>query len=285
MDDFLKYFNFEWQDIIARGIKIACVLIFMTIALKIVKRSFKKATSKVAQSGRDTGYIRFFRYVIIGLIYFLCIATVISEIPGLNTFMTTLLASSGIVAVIVGIASQEAAGNLVSGVLILVFKPFKVGDQVRYVSSDLTGTVEEIGLRHTVVRTVQNKRLLIPNSLMNSNIVENANYGEDEISFSIEIGITYDSNVELAMEIIADVICEHPGFIDKRSNSDIQEKKPKVNVLVGDFADSAIIINCTVWAKNTAASFQMKSDMLLEIKKRFDTESIAFAYPTVTLDS
>lgn len=280
-----KFFeNLKIEDILNKGIKIVVVLIFMLIVLRIVKRLFKKATEKAERAGHDPGYLMFFRYAVSGLVYFLCIASIVSEIPALNTFITTLLAGSGIAAVVIGIASQEAAGNLISGALILVFKPFKVGDQVRYVTLDMTGTVEEIGFRHTVVRTVQNKRLLIPNSLMNSNIVENANYGEDEVSFPLEVGLTYNSDVELAMEIMAQVIGGHPGFIDMRSSDEVESDLPPVNVTVRDFAESAIVIKSIVWAKNTAASVQMKSDLLLEIRHRFSQKSIEFAYPTVTLD-
>lgn len=282
MSDILQYF--EAQDILTRAIKIIVVLIFMIIVSRYVKRFFKKAAVKAEKAGRDTGYLLFFRYVVTGVIYFLCIASIVSEIPGLDSFITALLAGSGIAAVIIGMASQEAAGNLISGVLILVFKPFKIGDQVRYVGQDMTGTVEEIGFRHTVIRTAQNKRLLIPNSLMNTNIVENANYGEDEVSFSIELGISYNSDIELAMGIMADVIGNHDGFIDKRSGGDIEEEKPKVKVIVKDFGDSAVIIKSDVWAKNTAAGVQMKSDILLEIRRRFETDSVKLAYPTITVD-
>lgn len=285
MSALLEYFEVNWQDLLAIVIKIALILIIVAVAVRIVKHLFKKITGKVGASGRDTGYLRFFRYVVVAIIYFIGVATVIAELPGLDNLVTTILAGSGIIAVVIGIASQQAAGNLVSGALILVFKPFKVGDRVTYISADKSGVVEEIGFRHTVIRTAQNQRLMIPNSLMNSNIVENANYGEDEISFYLKISVTYDSDTQLAIGIMGEVILGHAGFIDKRTDRQIAENTPPVNVMVKDFGDSAIIIQSAVWARNTAAGGQMKSDLLLEIKRRFELEGISFAYPTLTIES
>ena len=98
------------------------------------------------------------------------------------------------IAVVAGLAAQEALGSVVSGMMILAFKPFKMGDVVRYVDNDITGTVEEITLHHTAVRTFENKRVIIPNSKMNSAIIENADYADSKVCVFLTVGITYESS-------------------------------------------------------------------------------------------
>lgn len=284
MSEFFSKYSPDWEKVAGAAVRIAIIAVAMVVAVRLVNLFFRRAMGRAEEKKRDTGYLRFFRYIAVAVVYMICLASILSEVPGLDSFITTFLAGSGIVAVFIGIASQEAAGNLISGVLILVFKPFCVGDQIRYITGNLTGTVEEIGLRHTVIRTFENKRVLIPNGLMNSNVVENANYGEDQVSFFLNLSITYSSDPERAMKILAGIIAGHPDFIDPRSREDQDTGKPSVPVFIKEFADSAIVLQSTVRAKNTAAGVQMKSDLLLAAKRRFEAEGIGLAYPTMTLD-
>jgi len=281
---FFESLSLNWEQVIAAAVRIIIIAVVMVIAVRLVKLFFRRATSKAAEKGHDTGYLRFFRAIIVAVIYVICIASMLSEIPGLSSFMTAILAGSGIVALFIGIASQEAAGNLISGVMILVFRPFRVGDQIRYITGNLTGIVEEIGLRHTVVRTLENKRVLIPNGLMNTNVVENANYGGDQVSFFLNLAITYSSDPERAMEIMAGIIAAHPHFIDPRTPEEREAGKAPVTVLIKEFAESAIQLQSTVRVGDPSVGGRMKSDLLLEAKRQFEAAGIALAYPTVTLD-
>jgi len=148
-------------------------LIILFILLRVVNVLFRRTEQRLLARGRDTGFLRYLRYGVKGALYVVCIAGALQNVPGMDTVLTSILAGSGILAVVVGLASQQALGNVVSGALLLLFRPFKVGDTIRYLAVDITGVVEEIGFRHTAIRTGENKLLLIPNSLMNSNVVEN----------------------------------------------------------------------------------------------------------------
>lgn len=285
MNQFFAMLDLSPQHVLAVGGRILLSLIILFIALRITNRLFRRAHRRIEAAGREVRHLRYLRYVVRGIIYFTCIGSVLNQIPGLDSMFTSLLAGSGILAVVVGIASQEAVGNIVSGALILLFKPFKVGDLVRYVSMDTTGTVEEIGLRHTTIRTFENKRLLIPNSLMNSNIVENASYEEASVSICLDIAITYESDTALAMSAMAEAIAAHPAFSDRRTPEEREQGASPVIVRIRDFADSAIILRSWVWAESSGAGVQLKSDLLLAIKEAFAENGIAFAYPTLTLNS
>jgi len=99
--------------------------------------------------------------------------------PNLRALASSFLAGAGILAVAVGFASQHALGNIISGVFIVIFKPFRVTDRVKL--RELTGVVEDITLRHTIIRDFENKRIIIPNFLISEEIIVNSNFEDDRI--------------------------------------------------------------------------------------------------------
>jgi len=152
---------------------IAMTILALIISLWVVSRLFKRAERRMMEQDRDVYVLRYIRIAVKAVIYVICGTAILRHVPGMGSLITSLLAGSGILAVVIGLASQQALGNIVSGVILLVFRPFQVGDTIRYPAENATGVVEQIGVRHTVVRTGEDKVLLIPNSLMNSNVVEN----------------------------------------------------------------------------------------------------------------
>lgn len=271
MQGILDYFNLSWQDIISGAASILLLLLTLFIGIRLVNTLFSKATASLQKKGQDPGYLTYFRYLALALVYFICGVEIIRRIPGLSSLMTSLLASSGILAVIVGVASQEAVGNIVSGLLIIIFKPFKVGDTIRYTDNDITGVVEEIGLRHTIIRTPENKWIIIPNGKVNTGIVENTNYGGDEISFKLAVSVTYESDLDLAMDLMRRAIDEVLARLPSPPSP------PPVRVT--EFGSSAVTLLSWVPAPDLAASFRLKNDMLLSIKRLFDENGVQFAYP------
>ncbi|MCL2843781.1 MAG: mechanosensitive ion channel family protein [Oscillospiraceae bacterium] len=151
---------------------IIAALTLLVVSLKLTKRLFRRAERRLQANGRDVTSLRYLRYVVKALLYIVCLAGALQNVPGMDSVMTSLLAGSGIAAIVVGFASQQALSNIVSGMVLLIFRPFKVGDRVCYHGPDLIGVIEEIGLRHTVVRAETRSQILIPNSLMNSHVIE-----------------------------------------------------------------------------------------------------------------
>jgi len=152
---------------------IAMTLLALIISLWVVSRLFKRIEKRMVEQDRDVYVLRYIRIAVKAIIYVICITAILRHVPGMSSLLTSLLAGSGILAVVIGLASQQALGNIISGMILLVFRPFQVGDTIRYPAENATGVVEQIGVRHTVVRTGEDRVLLIPNSLMNSNVVEN----------------------------------------------------------------------------------------------------------------
>ena len=102
---------------------------------------------------------------------------------------------------VIGIASQEALANIIGGIFIISFKPFRVGNVIK-ITDTLVGTVTDITLRHTVIRNYQNKMIVIPNAIINKEKVTNYDLEEKKICQWIEVGISYNSDIDLAKRIM-----------------------------------------------------------------------------------
>ena len=264
---------------------IAATILVMLIAVKITNRLFHRVTDHMKSVNKSGATLAaFLRYPILFLIYFAAFAIIVSSIPPINAAMNKLLAAGGVLAVVFGLAGQEALGSVAAGVMILAFRPFVIGDVVNVVSEGVTGTVEEITLRHTVLRTIENKRVIIPNSTMNTSVVENADYGDKKVCLTMDVGITYESDLDRALAILADEVARHPDYLDRRTEEDKEKGVPLVTVRVNELADSAVVLRALLWGKDNGTAFAMRAELLRRIKNRFDAEGIGLAYPHLVVE-
>tara|TARA_R110000787_G_scaffold108621_1_gene217008 strand:- start:5831 stop:6469 length:639 start_codon:yes stop_codon:yes gene_type:complete len=189
---------------------------------------------------------------------------------------------AGVIALIIGVASQEALSNLIGGLFIISFKPFKIGDTVK-VSDTMLGTVTDITLRHTIIRNFENKMIVIPNAVINKEKLINYDLGELKCCERIEIGISYDSNIDLAKKIMQDECENHPLIYDNRTELDKLDGKPVVKTALTKLNDSSMTIRAWAWAANYGESFSLQCDVLESVKKRFDKEGIEIPFPNRTI--
>lgn len=202
-----------------------------------------------------------------------------------QTLLKTLLASGGVIAVVIGLAAQEAAGNFINGLMIVMFKPFKIGDLIKINNGELVGTVEDISLRHTVIKTFENTKIIVPNSVIDKAVLENVTAVNERKGNFLELEISYESDLETAMQIISEEVKKHPDYMDGRTAEEKKQKQPEVVIRLIDFADSGLKLKATVYSKNNAQGYAMLSDIRIAIKKRFDEAGIEIPYPhrSVTL--
>lgn len=245
----------------------------------LLKRYLDKASERLLT---DPTQYRFFRNFISVLIISSALVLAMMLIPPLKEIGVTLFAGAGIFAAIVGFASQQAFSNIVSGIFIVLFKPFRVGDIIT-VGPTGFGTVEDITLRHTVIRNPENRRLVIPNSVMSSETILNSSLEDEKTCAFVEIGISYDSDVDLAMAIMQDEARKHPLFIDARTPEEKADDKPDVPVRVLSLAESSVLIRANVWAAKPGDAFIVRTDMYKSVKQRFDREGIEIPFPHRTL--
>jgi len=261
------------------------LVILMTVVIKrIVSRGLHRLQTRLrAQNNSSAALIGFMSHIVVGLVYIFGIISVIgvlrTTIPVIDKIFTSLLAAGGIITVIAGIASQEALGSMVSGIMILAFKPFELGDVVRYVDNDISGVIEEITVHHTTIRTWENKRVIIPNSKMNSAIIENADYADSKVCVLLDIGVTYESDLVRAKALLMQEIEKHPDYIDNRTPMDKENGVPRVLVRIKELADSAVVLRAWVWARDNATAAAMKSDLLQSVKAAYEANGVEIAYP------
>ncbi|MCH4823185.1 mechanosensitive ion channel family protein [Gramella lutea] len=261
---------------------IGIVSIFSIVFASIVESFFSRMIKRRVSSGEDPTSYKFLRYLSVVTVYFIGLILIALAFPSLRSIAHTAIGGAGVAAIIIGVASQEALSNIVGGVFIIAFRPFKIGDIIR-ISEELVGTVHDITLRHTVIRNYENKMIVIPNSIINKEKVTNYDLEEKRVCQWIEIGISYDSDIDLAKKIMKEECETHPNIIDVRSNLEIRNNVPKVIVRVIELGNSAVTLRAWAWAWDFSSAFVMKCDLYENIKKRFDREGIEIPFPHRTL--
>ena len=259
------------------------IIVVMVIAARITREAIKRQFEKSDYLGtsNQTNY-QFLRNGISFVFFILGVLLIFYTIPGLKQLGLTLFAGAGIFAAIIGFASQAAFANIVGGIFIVIFKPFRVGDVLK-VGDTNWGIVEDITLRRTVIKSFQNERYIIPNSSINSDTILNASIGEQKTCTFLEMGISYDSDIDLAMKIMVEEAEKHPKLIDNRSPQEIESGTPKVVTRVIGFGDSSVNLRAYTWASDPIAGFVMKTDLYKSIKMRFDEEGIEIPFPYRTI--
>ncbi|MFD1551694.1 mechanosensitive ion channel family protein [Putridiphycobacter roseus] len=258
------------------------IAILTIVSASTINLWFKNKIKVKVTIGDDPTAYKFLRYVVVVSICFVGIVFGLLVFPSLRSVAQTALGGAGVVAIIIGVASQEALANLVGGIFIISFKPFKIGDIIK-ISDTMVGTVTDITLRHTVMRNFENKMIVIPNAVINKEKLINYDLGESKCCDRIEIGISYDSDVTLAKKIMQKECENHPLIIDNRSEVQKQDGQPIVKIALTALNDSSVTIRAWAWSKDYVDSFDLRCDILESVKKQFEMNGIEIPYPYRTL--
>ncbi len=267
------------QYIIAAVIIAALAVLLSRILQKLMKVYFERSSHILKV---DPTRYKFLRNAVSFVVFMLAITLIFYTIPELRTIGITLFAGAGIFAAIIGFASQEAFSNIVSGIFIVIFKPFRVGDNIK-IGELHHGTVLDITLRHTIINNFENRRIIIPNTVISGQTIINSTIDDEKVCTFIELGISYESNLDKAIEILREETANHPNCIDNRSDEEITKGTPKVVVRVLGFGESAVNLRAYAWANNSGEGFAMKCDLFEILKKRFSENGIEIPYPHRTV--
>ena len=229
-------------------------------------------------------HVRFFYNILRLFILIIAIVIIGSQFDFFSRALTTILASSGILALGLSLAAQESVSNIIDGLFLSIFKPFNIGDRVTLPEkNNLTGIVTEMNLRHTVIKTYSQTSYIIPNNVMNSAIVDNSDFHNKVFAYPIDVSVSYDSDLELAMKLMYDAVTELPEFVDPRTPEQVEAGAPKITVLVREFGDSGIALRCQMFTRNVNESFLGCSKARIAIKKAFDENGITIPFTTITI--
>ena len=245
------------------GIKLIWALIILSIGFKISKYLVKWTKKFLERSSIDDSVASFMMSIVrIGskvIVIMMAVTTLGIE----TSSILAVLASAGVA---VGLALQGSLSNICSGLLILLVRPFKVGDVIKEDTHGNEGTVVAIDLIYTRIKTVDNKVIVIPNSVITSSSLTNVT-GQSERRLEIRFGIGYQDDIKLAKAIIERIAAEHAKTIDQNP----------IQVYVDELADSCIYIGMRVWVP-TDDYYPIRWDILERVKIEFDKTGINIPY-------
>ncbi len=271
--------NIDWQYWLKVAIIIVGAYILTFIFRKLIGFYIKRQSHKIEV---DPTNFSFLKNSISFIIYMIALFIIFDITPTLRNYTKAIFAGAGILAAIIGFASQKAFSNIIGGIFILIFRPFRVKDTIE-LGTGSKGIVEEITLRHTIIRNYENRRIIIPNAIISDETIVNSNLIDERVKKHIEFGISYDSDVDLAKQIIREEAENHPLCLDNRSEENVFNGDPKVLVRVILLGDFSINLRAYVWAKNNDDAFVISCDLNESVKKRFNASGIEIPYPHQSL--
>jgi small-conductance mechanosensitive channel len=259
-------------------------LIFVSYIIAFILSSIIRKIMTVFLNNRskylkvDPTNYNFLKHAVSFIIFVFATLFIFYGIPELRSFGTTLFAGAGVFAAILAFASQAAFSNIISGVFIVIFKPFRVGDMIA-IGNNINGYVKDITLRHTVINDFENKMIVIPNSQISSETIVNFHIDDARLCRHLYFNISFDSDIDKAMDIIKEEIRKHKYYKDFRTPEQIENDDEDVRVIVRELTDFAVRLRANVWSANPEESWVLLTDMNKIIKQRFDKEGIIIPYP------
>ena len=258
-----QYVQDSIPGLITFGLKVLAALVAFFIGRlvirwirKIVRRSFER-------SGADKGVEQFVDSLLKYGLYALLVFSLISSLGFDTTSVAAVLASGGVA---IGLALQGSLSNFAGGVLILLLKPFVVGDYIIEDSNGKEGTVKEIQIFYTKLSTIDNKTIVIPNGMLTNNSITNAT-AKDERQLDLRVSISYDADIRQAKNVIEELLEKDECII----------KNEQINVFVHELADNAVVLGIRAWVKNEEY-WTTRWRLLEEIKILLDENGIEIPY-------
>ena len=259
--DFKEFITYLIELGTSLGFKLLEAIIVLIIGLSIIKRIKKFLKSSPKLDKLDTG-LRSFIVSFTGISLIVLLIITIAMILGIPvTSFITLLASCGVA---IGLALQGTLSNFAGGIMILLFKPFKVGDYID--ASGEAGVVSEITVVYTVLLTPDNKRITIPNGTITNSVIENYS-AEDLRRVDFTFNADYNCDFETVKSIINEIISSHPKAL----------KEPAAFVRMSKQAENALEYTARVWCKS-ADYWDVYFDVNESVKKAFDDKGIKIPY-------
>lgn len=258
------------------------IVIFSAIAINFIVRYlvhsyFKRESPRI---NVDPTTYSFVKNAFTFLVVVITTISVIYMIPSFKQIAVTLFAGAGILAAIVGFASQAAFSNIINGIFLVIFKPFRIGDLIEIgKQSEYIGRVEDITLRHTIIKNFENKRIIVPNTVISNEIIINRSIIDEKVIRYLDIQVSYTADIDKAVALIQEECESHPMFIDSRTAEAIAANEDKVEVRVMRLAEYGIQLRAYVCGENSPESFVLVTDLYKIIKKRFDKEGIEIPLP------
>lgn len=260
---FIRYLQDHIPNLISFAIEIVLALIFFFLGRIMIKWIRKLVRKMLERSNVDKGVETFVDSLLKFMLYGILLFTIATKFGFDTASVAALIASAGVA---VGLAVQGSLSNFAGGILILLLKPFVVGDYIIEDNHGDEGTVKEIQLFYTKLLTVDNRTVVIPNGMLTNNSLTNVTH-MDERKLELKVSISYESDLLKAKAVLADLI--------RKESRIMQDKEHRI--FVDELGDDGVILGMRCWV-STEDYWNVRWDMLEEIKLTFDRESIVIPY-------
>jgi small conductance mechanosensitive channel len=247
---------------------IVYALFFLTTAWifnRLIRKGIRTILLRDPEERIDRTAVHFVTKLVCIAVYFLAFLLFAHLVPAIRHFGTALLAGFGVISVVLALAAQNTLGNIIAGIAILLYRPFKVGDTVQLQTPNgvETGALETLGLGYTVVRTFDNRRVVVPNSLMAAQVT--VNLSDPRMMAIVNIGLDYASNVDRARSILTELAEAHP-LVHEVAGCPVTE-----------LASHGVVLSLRAWCKGIGDAAKVRGDLYEQAKSRYDVESIGIA--------
>lgn len=272
------------QEILAFGNNVTEMGLILTVlyavvlwlGVRFILRLYKKMINRIIETkGRaEATTAIFLGNVLKAAIYAVAAYLVLVQFKALQSLGNLLLGASSILGVAVTLAGQESVSHLIGGLFLSIYQPFRVNDLIHLPEKGITGRIKEIGMRHTVIVTAANTEVIIPNSIMNSTIVENRDIG-GYYNNTLIFSIGYQSDIDKAIAIINEETKKHPLLL--------ADKKDSVNTIVFELGAYSVDLRVSFVTKDAGDGFKMSADLRKNVKQAFDRSGIEIPFPTTQI--
>ena len=270
MDELTQVANFNWSGMIDTaktlgvdfGIKLVIALLIFFVG-RMVARALQKGLRRVMEVQQVDKILQTF---VGNLVYWaLMVFVIIAAINQVGIQTTSLIAVMGAAGLAVGLALQGSLSNFAAGVLIVIFRPYRVGDWVE--AAGIAGSVEQVQILSTILKTGDNKMIIVPNSQIMGSIITNYSANPTR-RIDMTVGVSYSDDLDKVRKVIQELVDADERIL----------KDPACTIAVAELADSSVNFFVRPWV-DTADYWAVKFDLTEAIKKRFDQEDISIPFP------
>lgn len=260
-----EYMAGQIPAIVGFGLKVVLAIIVFFVGRKLIRWAVKLMKRSMERARLDEGVVQFACSAGKAVLYTMLIFNIAVSLGVTESSVAALLGAAGVA---IGLALQGGLANLAGGVLLLVFKPFVVGDYIiQNQQNGCEGTVARIEMCYTTLLSIDNKKIVVPNGTLSNSTIINVTAKETR-KLEIKVGISYESNIQKAKEILEKILLEDP---------DTQGDRSEMVVFVDQLADSAVIMGLRVWVP-TDSYWSVKWRLNQKIKEEFDAQGIVIPY-------
>ncbi len=264
IDRFQRYIDEYLPGVVAFGLRVLMALVLFFIGSRLIKLLRRIVRRSMERAGADVGVMQFVDSILKAFLYFVLVMLIASSFGVDTTSVVALVGSAGLAA---GLALQGSLANFAGGVLLLMVRPFKVGDYI--IQGDLEGTVSEIQMIYTYLLTPDNRKVVIPNGKLADNSLINVT-AQEKRRLDIDVGISYTADLKKAKETGMKLL--------EREERVLKEEERLA--VVSELADSAVILKLRFWVK-PEDYWSVKWDMTEAVKLAFDAEGIEIPFNQV----